>query len=161
HSTLAPDCFTTSAHLSTSPCTNCANSGVALGAFGLTTPRWSNTLRTASLANALLTATFICCTMAGSVAAGANRPNHDCTEKSGMQDSASVGISGAEGDRSDVVTPRARSLPACALGSTVGILSKIESTCPPSRSVMAGPLPRYGTCRILVPVCSLNNSHDI
>src|SRR5690606_225017 len=94
------------------------------------------------------------------VPAGATTANHDWTEKPSSPDSAKVGTSGAKGARSGEVTPRARNLPACTWGSDEGRLSNMDPTCPPSKSATAGPLPRYGTCRISVPVAILNISHD-
>src|SRR5690606_38091081 len=98
--------------------------------------------------------------MVSGVPAGAMTANHDCTENPGKPDSASVGTAGASATRCAEVTPSARSLPACTWGMDEGRLSNIEPTCPPSRSATAGPLPRYGTCRISVPVSILNISQD-
>src|SRR5690606_466425 len=114
----------------------------------------------AALPRPWLMASFSLATTGCGVLAGAITANQDCTEKPGRPDSASVGTSGAKGARSSEVTPRARSLPAFTWGSDEGRLSNMESTCPPSRSATAGPLPRYGTCRMSVPVSILKISHD-
>src|SRR5688572_25156090 len=45
-------------------------------------------------------------------------------------------------------------------GSADGRLSNIICTCPPSRSVIAGADPLYGTCDICTPVSTLNSSPD-
>ncbi len=84
------------------------------------------------------------------VAAGAKNANHVASSKPGRPDSAIVGRSGASGERVAVVTASPRSLPALMWGSAVGRLSNIRSTCPPSRSVIAGPAPRYGMCSMYV-----------
>ncbi|CAB3921397.1 hypothetical protein LMG26684_05734 [Achromobacter mucicolens] len=38
------------------------------------------------------------------------------------------------------------------------MLSIMKSMCPATRSVMAGPLPLYGTCSAWMPVCCLSSS---
>ncbi|KAG0917341.1 hypothetical protein G6F32_016461 [Rhizopus arrhizus] len=93
-------------------------------------------------ASALLMAAFTFSTISGGVPAGAKRPNQAATSKPSTPDSAMVGISGAKGTRAAVVTARPVSLPARTCGSSGGRLSKMESTCPPSKSATAGPLPR-------------------
>lgn len=75
------------------------------------------------------------------VPAGAARPNHDCTSKPGKPDSATVGTSGSSGERCALVMAMARNRPACTCGRAEGVLSNIDCTWPPSRSVMAGALP--------------------
>ncbi|MNU10124.1 hypothetical protein D3C72_2570980 [compost metagenome] len=55
--------------------------------------------------------------------------------------SCSVGTSGSDEDRLAVVTASARSLPALMWGSTGVMVSNDIDTCPPSRSVVSGPLP--------------------
>jgi hypothetical protein len=52
-----------------------------------------------------------------------------------------VGTSGSDEDRLAVVTASARSLPALMWGSTGVMVSNDIDTCPPSRSVVSGPLP--------------------
>ena len=54
-------------------------------------------------------------------------------------------MSGRAGTRSAEVTASARSLPALMLPWAAGTVSIMLSTWPPIRSVMAGPLPLYGT----------------
>ena len=68
---------------------------------------------------------------------------------------AIVGISGAAATRCALLTASARTLPLRTICSTEGTLLNAESTCPPTTSVMAGAMPRYGTCRILMPVSAL------
>jgi len=47
-------------------------------------------------------------------------------------------------DRTALVTANAFSLPALMCGNELGRLSNIRSTLPPSKSISAGPEPRYG-----------------
>lgn len=73
--------------------------------------------------------------------AGAITPNVETTLKSFQPDSATVGTSGSMEIRCDVVTASARSLPALIICRAAGTVSAIITTCPPTRSVMTGPLP--------------------
>ena len=50
------------------------------------------------------------------------------------------------------------SLPARSIGRAATLVSKLRATWPPIRSVIAGELPLYGTCRMSTPVASLNTS---
>src|SRR5207249_1399542 len=69
-----------------------------------------------------------------------------------------VGMSGNAGDRVEVVTASARSLPVRTYSIEDGRLSNINCTCPLITSTSAGADPRYGTWTRLTPVFSLNNS---
>ena len=75
------------------------------------------------------------------VPAGASTPNQVPMSKSFRPTSASVGTSGRADERRPVLTASARSLPALMWGSTGVMVSKDRVTCPPSRSVVSGPLP--------------------
>ncbi|MNS52612.1 hypothetical protein D3C72_853330 [compost metagenome] len=75
------------------------------------------------------------------VAAGARMPNHVPISKPFRPASSMVGTSGSTLERLAVVTASARSLPALMCGSTGVSVSKDMVTCPPSRSVVSGPLP--------------------
>jgi len=55
-------------------------------------------------------------------------------------------------------TASARSLPALTYSIEAGKGSKPTCTCPARRSISAGPLPRYGTWIMLVPVIIINSS---
>src|SRR3546814_13736423 len=68
-----------------------------------------------------------------------------------------VGRSGAVGERLAVVTARARSLPPFTWGHDDGMLSNMNCTWPPIRSVTAGALPLYGTFSTSRPARSLNS----
>ncbi|MNV56286.1 hypothetical protein D3C71_1485600 [compost metagenome] len=93
------------------------------------------------MSKAFCMAAFSLLITSGGVPAGANRPNHDDTSKPSKPDSCIVGRSGALLERSVVVTARARSLPDWACGQADGMLSNMNCTWPPIRSVMAGALP--------------------
>src|SRR5262245_8698670 len=107
-----------------------------------------------------------CCTRfttSGGVPAGASRPNQDDASKplnGAPPASAMVGNSGSTDERTALVTASAFSLPALMCGSELGRLSNIRSTLPPSRSISAGPEPRYGRWVMKVPVIALNSSAD-
>ena len=73
-------------------------------------------------------------------------------------ESPTVGMSGSAGERIAVVTASARSLPALMYSIDEGMVAKKTCTCPPSRSVSAGPPPRYGTCTMSAPAIILNSS---
>lgn len=92
------------------------------------------------------------------MAAGASSPIQEIELKPGTTDSASVGTSGRAPTRLSLVTARARSLPALMWPLASSTVMKDSCTWPASRSLMAGPPPRYGTCRMKVPVDSLNIS---
>ena len=78
------------------------------------------------------------------VALGAKKPNHPAMCHPGTPPSSDVGMSGIEGERSGdkfaialIVAPR-------TCGSAAALCTTIRSTWPETRSVMAGPAPRYG-----------------
>ena len=73
--------------------------------------------------------------------AGANMPYHVTFSKPGTPASATVGNSGTAGERCALPTARPFNLPLLTSGSTNGMLLKSNCTCPPSRSVTAGPVP--------------------
>ena len=71
---------------------------------------------------------------------------------------ASAGTSGSNGTRFCVVTARARNLPpfrCCIAGSSV---ANPLGECPPSRSVIKGPEPLYGTCTMSTWVSIFSHS---
>jgi len=93
------------------------------------------------------------------VPAGANIANQVVASKPGTV-SATVGTSGAAGDRLAVVWASARILPSLAIGNADGMLSNITCMLPPIRSGMANWRPLYGMCVMLVPVIDLKSSPD-
>ncbi|KAG1389082.1 hypothetical protein G6F59_015688 [Rhizopus arrhizus] len=109
--------------------------------FTPTAPSFSKLVCTDALSSACCMAAFSLLITSGGVPAGASRPNQDDTSKSVKPDSFIVGRSGALLERSLVVTARARSLPDWACGHAEGMLSNMNCTWPPIRSVMAGALP--------------------
>ena len=83
---------------------------------------------------------------------GAMSPIHTYASYPATPDSATVGTSGSCGDRVDPVTASGRSLPAL-MCPTMPAVPGIEAiTCPARRSVVACPLPLYGTCDSCMPV---------
>jgi hypothetical protein len=110
--------------------------------------------------SALFPSALIFSTMSRGVPVGARIPNHDDASKPGTPASAIVGTSGNAGARFVEVTAIARSLPALMCGIAEGRLSNMICTWPPSRSVIAGAEPLYGTCDICTPVITLNSSPD-
>lgn len=67
---------------------------------------------------------------------------------------AIVGTSGNSGCGLAVAMPSARALPSLIIAGT-GPASgwKAMSTVPPTRSVISGPTPLYGTCVNVTPAC--------
>src|SRR5437764_5058370 len=77
------------------------------------------------------------------VSLGAPTPKIALCSKPGKK-SLTVGSSGSSSDRVAVVTARARSRPALIWSMEVDMLSHIICTWPPSKSVSARVVPRYG-----------------
>src|SRR5262249_31755011 len=77
----------------------------------------------------------------GGVLFGAATPNQLLASKPG-RNSLTVGISGRTSERVAVVTANARSLPVLMCSIDDGVSANITCTCPASRSVNAGALPR-------------------
>src|SRR5262249_54032822 len=75
---------------------------------------------------------------------GAATPNQLLATKPGMN-SLTVGISGRTSERIALVTANARNLAGLRCSIDDGVSANITCTCPASRSVNAGALPRYGT----------------
>ena len=69
-----------------------------------------------------------------------------------------VGRSGVTVERFAPVVPSARTWPSLCIGAIVVMASIIICTWPPTTLVRASPLPRWGTCTILVPLMALNSS---
>src|SRR5258705_39601 len=109
--------------------------------FGVV-PTSSNRDLTGGWASAALVSALIFAMTLGGVLAGTKKPNHDDTSKPGTPASAIVGRSGTTEMRSLVVTASARTLPAFTCGRIEGMLSKITSTRPGMRSLIASAPPR-------------------
>src|SRR5262249_9790032 len=88
---------------------------------------------------------------------GRTEANHWLASKPGTK-SPTVGISGSASERIAVVTAKAASLPARMYSSDAAMSVNVTWICPPSRSVIAGPALRYGTCVRLTPVIILKSS---
>ena len=73
------------------------------------------------------------------------------TSSSASPVSAMVGKSGNSAERAAPVVPIMRSVPAAMCGVTTSAGENSMSMRPPSRSVTAGPVPRYGTCSMSMP----------
>lgn len=85
---------------------------------------------------------FSVLTISGGTPLGAMKPCHAPTSASRKPCSASVSTSGASGERLASATARLRSLPAAMCGATGPSVVHIIGMWPPTRSVIAGPLPR-------------------
>ena len=72
--------------------------------------------------------------------------------------SSIVGTSLSCGLRAVPVTASARIRPERRCGSAAARPGNMAWVCPPSRSVMAGAMPRYGMCSMKAPVSCLNSS---
>src|SRR5262245_26365186 len=89
---------------------------------------------------------------------GASRQYHTEASKPGRPASDTVGTSGSCLARVAVDTARARSLPACASGTYGVIASMLISMCPPRRSLMIAPPPRYCPCFMSRPAFCCSNT---
>ena len=90
--------------------------------------------------------------------AGAATITQPDASKPGTPASASGGISGAAAQRVVVLTPSATTLPSRTSGTAGAGSENISGTCPATTSAMAGALPLYGMCVILMPVMVANSS---
>src|SRR6478752_4976302 len=105
-------------------------------------PSSSNRDLTGGCTSAALVSALILATTSGGVLAGTKKPNQENTSKPGTPDSAMVGISGTAATRSLVVTASPRKLPPFTCDRIEGMLSKMTSTRPGIRSLIAGAPPR-------------------
>src|SRR5450755_3314564 len=92
------------------------------------------------------------------VLAGASSPYQLLASKPGRPDSAMVGMLGINAERLMVVTAMPLILPPLVCGTALAAVANTSCTCPPTRSIIAGPPPLYGICVILIPAMLLNNS---
>ncbi len=80
--------------------------------------------------------------MSRGVPAGATMPNQVSASKPGSAVSATVGMSGADGERLALVTASARSEPALIWPMTAERLENMIGICPAKRSLIAPASPR-------------------
>ena len=80
-------------------------------------------------------------TISGEALRWAKSAYHVETSKPGTPASAAVGVSGKAGERFAEAIASARSLPAAICGADEPSPSNSASTCPASRSAIAGPAP--------------------
>src|SRR5476649_2187153 len=106
-------------------------------------------IRVISASNLLTTGCGIC--------AGPTTPHHEI-DSYGNPDSSTVGTLGRVGKRCLPVVASARNLPPCTLGSADGMLSTMNETWPPTRSICACELPLYGMCSTSMPATLLKYS---
>src|SRR5437899_5229461 len=94
------------------------------------------------------------------VPAGASSPIEPVTVMLGNPSSAAVGSSGAATNRFGLVTARIRILPVLWSSRSWPVTPGVPmGTWPPIRSLITGPVPRYGTGTMPgVPASDLNNS---
>ena len=90
--------------------------------------------------------------------AGATRPCQALTSKPGTPLSAMVGADGSAKYSFALETASARSLPLRMNSIMVAGGSIMKSSRPPTSSITAGALPRYGTCSTLILVSIANSS---
>ena len=96
-------------------------------------------------------------TTSSGVPAGATSMNHREKSMPGRPASAKVGTSGSRLVRARVETASGRTLRDSMKGRMVPTLSHSACTLPPSRSVMAGAAPLYGTWVTLAPASRANS----
>src|SRR5688572_9747515 len=89
--------------------------------------------------------------------AGPMKAYHNESSNSDTPVSFTVGRCGSAGDRAVPVVASARRRPDLTCPTTEPLVANVRNTWPPIKSVIAGALPLYGTCTILVPV-SVSNS---
>ena len=78
--------------------------------------------------------------------------------KPGTPDSPIVGRSGNRSERTAEVLAMVRTLPLFMWLAAVDTVAKISCRLPPTRSVIAGPPPLYGTCCMRTPAIIENSS---
>src|ERR1043165_201553 len=136
---LSPMPFRSFAHFSVSAWINCPNaSGVLLLASN---PAAASFALTSGRARMRAISPFSFITTSAGVFAGARMPCQSSDAKPGSPGSPTVGTSGKSAERPPPLTAMARSRPAFTNGTADAMLAKENSTCPPTRSAIAGPPP--------------------
>src|SRR5206468_6050102 len=156
HSLCMPASAITLPHCVKSRCTTWASS---LGDEAITVYPWSASQAWAcGSASACFAAACHCCTIGAGVPLGRKMPCQKVCLNPGTPASSTVGTFGRLGLRFGLVTPRSRTLPVSPSWRASGMMSNMTWTSPPRSAPVAGPLPLYGTCFILVPAMILNSS---
>src|SRR5205814_9880135 len=91
---------------------------------------------------------------------GPSAPYHAVDSKPLLPASSMVGTSGNAAERLSDVTASARILPDFTAPTEGPSDENSIGTCPPIRSVIAGPPPLYGTCSSTAPVTFLKYSPE-
>src|ERR1700730_11788945 len=93
------------------------------------------------------------------VSPGANKMKSVVNSKPGYPDSATVGTSGASGERCAVETASARSRPAAACGSSPDVEPNATLNWPARKSATIAAAPRYGTGTVSNPASIRKSPH--
>ena len=125
--------------LSTSFCSAC---GPRAAPSGMTPPSSNRRLRVPSSESALSSASTSLPVISFGVPFGAKTAFQAETSYYGSPPSFAVGTSGSEGERSGVAMAIALMFFDWICGTRLTIWSQPKSTCPPTRSFSAGPVPR-------------------
>src|SRR5262249_13861850 len=142
HSALMPANLITFAHFSVSSAISFPNSAGESARTG--PPRSASRAFIVGSARAALISLLSVSMILAGVFLGAPRPPHALASKPG-RNSPTVGRSGSVSQRVAVVTAKRRSLSALICSIVRDVEPNGTCPCPPSRSVITGPPPRYGT----------------
>src|SRR5882672_4138279 len=157
HSGFTPDCLMMLRYLALSARTKAVNCSTVSGVTSAPSSR-SRALKSGCVTILLISALIRATTSFG-VPRGAKMPCQRLRSKSvSPAASATVGTSGAAGERLAVDTASSFNVPALTCATAAGNPEKKKSTCPPRRSFKAGPAPLYGTWVMFVLLRSLSNS---
>src|SRR6186997_329696 len=136
---FAPENLTTLAHFSVSSAMSLPKSAGEPGSAVL--PMLARRAFTLGSTRPALISLFSLSIISAGVPSGAPMPLHVLASYPGMK-SLTVGMSGSASEPDAVVTASARSLPALTCSIDEDMPGNMACTCPPSRSVSAGPAPR-------------------
>src|SRR3977135_4275344 len=155
HCTSTPAACTTACHLRRSEEMNSVNSAGVIGDG--TAPTSFRLFCTSGCSKIRFTSPASASTTGRGVPAGANRPCHEVASKPESV-AATGGTSGAVALGCALVTARAPIVPAFTCGPASVLFCDERATGRPTNAFMTSPELRNGTCTILVPVLSWNNS---
>src|SRR5262249_46902509 len=136
---LIPVPFRSFAHFSVSAWMNCPNHSGVLGLAS--NPAAASFAFTCGRASTRATSPFSFSTTSGGVFAGARMPCQSSEANPGRPGSAPRRTAGKSAQRRAPPPAMARSRPALTNGTADAMLAKENSTCPPTRSAIAGPPP--------------------